>query len=83
MNACPPDGDLRSVRRVLIANIQDCQKDIVSYREALSAALDLLADQDSQITTLRDRYVSLLDQHRALLSGRTNGQTRQATEAAA
>jgi len=83
MNAGAPDSDLVFLRRALIANIQDRQKDIVSYREALSAALDLLADQDRRLAAKDARYVALLDQHRALVSGQTNGTARQAAEAAA
>ena len=43
-------------------------------------ALTLAHEQDRQMKAARERYLSLLAQHRALMSGRTNAEERQTLE---
>jgi len=52
-------------------------------QEAVRAAVEFAAEADRKYSRVRTRYLELLAQHRALVSGRTNAEERQAIDEAA
>jgi len=61
----------------LLRLVRTLRAEYTALSEVLGIALEMLRESDRQLKAARDRYLSLLAQHRALISGRTNAEERQ------
>lgn len=64
----------------LLRLVQTLRAEYAALSELMGIALESNRDLEKQLARARDRYLSLLAQHRALISGRTNAEERQAID---
>ena len=64
----------------LLGLVRVLREEYCALSEVFSISLDMARQTDRQLEAARQRYLWLLAQHRALMSGRTNAEERQAIE---
>lgn len=78
-------GKIASQARIivdLLRLVRTLRSEYEGLSLVLSVSLEQGREQDRRIASSRERYLSLLAQHRALMSGRTHAEERQALEGA-
>ena len=61
----------------LLRLVRTLREEYAALSMVLGVALDLVRDHERHVTASRERYLWLLAQHRALMTGRTNAEERQ------